>query len=44
MIFSILISLMISFGFISSASDYNNLDQNQQDAYESIIIQEDPLP
>lgn len=29
---------MISFGFISSESDYDNLNQAQQDYYEQIII------
>jgi len=43
MIFSLLISLMISFGFISSATDYNNLDQNQKESYEHIIIVESPV-
>ncbi len=38
MITSILISLMILFGFISSESEYNNLDQAQRDYYEEIII------
>jgi len=40
MINSLLISLMIAFGFISSASDYDNLDQHQIESYESIIIDE----
>jgi len=43
MIFSLLISLMISFGYISSASDYNSLDQDQKESYEHIIIVENPV-
>lgn len=38
MITSLLIALMISFGFISSELDYNDLDQNQIESYEQIII------
>ncbi|MFK8005552.1 MAG: hypothetical protein AB8H03_04240 [Saprospiraceae bacterium] len=38
MILSLLISFMISFGFISSESDYDNLNQTQIDSYEQIII------
>jgi len=37
---AILISLMITFGFISSSLDYDNLDQDQVEAYEAIIIDE----
>lgn len=40
MITSILISLMITFGFITSGSDYDNLDQHQIESYEAIIIDE----
>ena len=38
MITSVLIALMISFGFISSDSDYENLSQAQQEYYQEIII------
>ena len=38
MTISILISLFLSFGFISSEADFNNLDQVQKDQYEAIII------
>lgn len=38
MIVSILISLMTLFGFISSESEYYELDQAQREYYEDIII------
>ena len=45
MIISLLIALLIQFGYLNSPSDWDNLDQPQKDALEQRIIleQEDDM-
>lgn len=40
---TLLISIMISFGFISSEADYYNLSSVQQEAYQQQIIIDDTV-